>query len=89
MSLGYHDEGWSPVEDEAAFERMVGGRYVSDDEREDARREEIDDAHPPNMECPECGFEWWSRVIPATREQPSEPVVPDCPRCNGEAEADY
>ena len=83
MSLGYHDEGWSPVEDEAAFERMVGGRYVSDDEREDARREEIDDARDC-VTCSNCGEVYDPERHPATRTEPAWVGRDSCPSCGSE-----
>jgi hypothetical protein len=51
------------------------------DARDDARREEWDDAHPADMECSECGAEWWGDVLPATRLDPAEARRPDCPVC--------
>jgi hypothetical protein len=84
MARSYHDDGWTPVDDEPFREEYIGGRYVSDDEREDARRERYDDEHPPNLSCEECGFEWYSPII-RSRHEPPEPRYPDCPRCEGTA----
>jgi hypothetical protein len=46
----------------------------------DARMEEWDDAHSPNLECGECGHEWYSPII-RSRDCPPEPRYPDCPEC--------
>ena len=80
MSLGYWSDGWSPVEDEAAFERMVGGRWVSEDEREDARREEIDDARD-YVTCSACGEAYDPERHPATRTEPAWVGIDACPSC--------
>lgn len=55
---------------------------VNADRRRDAEMEDWDDRHPPNMECDECGFEWYS-LIHRSRLSPPEPENPDCPRCEG------
>ena len=63
--------------------------YGTDEEaeaRQDARREEFDDAHPPDMECGECGFEWWGNWTRGSHLDPPEPRNPDCPRCNGDVD---
>jgi hypothetical protein len=48
----------------------------------DARAEEWELAHPPDMTCGECGAEWWGDWTPFTRSDPAEPRNPDCPWCN-------
>lgn len=60
-------------------------RY-DDDRRLDAEREEWDDKHPPDMECPDCGYEWWGNWTRASRDEPSQPRNEDCPRCCGDVD---
>jgi len=55
---------------------------MDEDRRRDAEMEDWDDAHPPNMECGECGYEWHSPIV-RSRWEPPEPRYPDCPRCEG------
>jgi hypothetical protein len=43
-------------------------------------REDWDDIYLPDMECLECGMEWWGNWTRG-RVDPPEPRNSTCPRC--------